>query len=137
MADREWTPAWGWAKLSLYLPIRMALALGAVLAMAWVYNKVLDGTGVTFTPILVTFGFGFVTGLLAGIVLCFRLSDSVGHAGRTLLPVVYVAAALMLVVAWNVIPMLLPWGPFVMLWFVGASGGGMVLPVLRCLWVNG
>jgi len=137
MTETEWTPARGWAKLALYLPIRVAIGLAVILGIAWAYDALLTQTGAAFAPWVLTAGLGALAGVLAGVVLCVRLSDSVGHAGRTILPVIWLAIIALHAAAWYAIAAVIPWGPTVILGFVGTSGILASAAMLRFCWVGG
>jgi len=137
MAEREWSPALGWAKVALYVPIRMAAGLAVTVGVAWVLEALLNAVGAQRGPIVLTFLSGAAGGVLAGLILCVKLSDGVGHAGRTLLPVVTVAIVIMHVIAWHVALAIIPWAPELLLWFIGPSVSAALLTMTRFLWVEG
>ncbi len=115
----------------------MAAGLVAIAGIAWVYNAFLDSLESQSAPMVLTFGAGAIGGALAGLILCVKLSDATGFAGRTLLPLIAVAIAVLLVVAWYVVAAIVPWSPELLMWFIGPSVPATILNMAYFLWVEG
>jgi len=137
MTEGEWTPGRGWAKAAWHVPIRMAAGLVAIVGIAWVFNAFLNSLEIRSAPLLLTFAVGALGGALAGLILCVKLTDATGFAGRTLLPLIAVAMAVLHVAAWYVNAAVVPWPPELLLWFIGPSVPATVLNMTHFLWVEG
>lgn len=138
MTETEWTPARGWAKAALQMPIRIAVAVAAILGPAWVLDALLDSLGIVIVHgFILPFGAGAIGGALAGWILCAKLGESTGHAGRTLLPLGAVAIAITQWVAWHAALLIVPWEPTMLVWFIGPSVAASLLVMMYCLWAEG
>ena len=70
MTKAEWTPAQGWAKAALHVPIRMAIGLAAILGAARGLDALLSSVGADSVSVVLPFGAGAIGGALAGVILC-------------------------------------------------------------------
>ncbi len=123
--------------MALHVPIRMAAAGATVVGAAWLFNAGLDSLGIEDAPVATTLIAGGVCGILAGLIMCVKLSDAVGFAGRTILLPIAIAIIVQHVVGQYLATAVVPWVPELLMCFVGTSCIAALGIMLRLLWIDG
>jgi hypothetical protein len=137
MTQAEWTPARGWVKVAVHLPVRAAVGFAAIIAIAWAIDAMHDSTGAEAIGSTWLFAGGAIAGVLLGAAIGFRLDESTGLAGRSLFLAALPALLVVIVVAWNTVAAMLPWEGQVVLWMMLPVAAAALVTSFYLLWLMG
>ncbi len=134
--DDDWSPRRGWTILGVHLAVRSMLGCAVMFAAAWALNALCDSVGATGMSTILPFLSGGVGGAIAGVLLCGKLSETTGLAGRTILPAVLAVILAVQVGGWYIIEASIPWALELRMYFIAASAVACGLVMVKLVWVE-